>query len=103
MYFLPRLNFKQYIPDKRSRFGIKFFSLCEESGYLWNTYVYVGRDNRDEDSILIKQLGNSGAVIPKLISDLFGKGYHLYVEREPCWIPLGQQNTHVWDSNATKN
>ena len=31
-----RLSFKQYIPNKRSRFGIKLFSLCETSGDLWN-------------------------------------------------------------------
>ena len=77
---MPKLNFKQYIPNKRSRFGVRFFSLCNESGYLWNTYVYVGRDTRDEDSNLIKQLGKSGAVIPKLMSDLFGNGCHLYVD-----------------------
>ena len=29
-----RLGFKQYIPNKRSRFGIKMFSLCEVSEYL---------------------------------------------------------------------
>ena len=73
------MNFKQYIPNKRSRFGVKFFSLFIESGYLRNTYVYIGRDTRHEDSNLIKQLGKSGAVIPKLMSDLFGKGYHLHV------------------------
>ena len=26
-----RLSFKQYVPSKRSRFSIKFFSLCEDS------------------------------------------------------------------------
>ena len=37
-----RLLFKQYIPLKR--FGIKMFSLCETSGYLWNSYVYLGKE-----------------------------------------------------------
>ena len=83
-------------------------SLCGESGYLWNTYVYVGRDTRDEDSNLIKQLGKSGAVILKLMSDLFGKGYYLYVgnwytSENLASIPVGQQNTYVWNSNAMKN
>jgi len=27
-----RLGFKQYIPNKRARFGIKMFSLCDETG-----------------------------------------------------------------------
>ena len=83
-------------------------SLRGESGYLWNTYVYVGRDTRDEDSNLIKQLGKSGAVILKLMSDLFGKGYCLYVDNwytseNLASIPVGQQNTYVWNSNAMKN
>ena len=34
-----RLGFKQYIP----RFGIKMFSLCEVMGYLWNSFVYLGK------------------------------------------------------------
>ena len=29
-----RLGFKQYIPNKRGRFGIKIFSVCEVSGYF---------------------------------------------------------------------
>ena len=36
-----RLNFKQYVPNKRSRFGMKFFSLCEDCGYLWNISTLV--------------------------------------------------------------
>ena len=45
MLWKGRLQFKQYIPNKRSRFGIKFFSLCEASRYLWNSYVYLGKQN----------------------------------------------------------
>ena len=29
-----QLIFKQYIPNKRARFGTNMFSLCEDSGYL---------------------------------------------------------------------
>lgn len=77
-----RLGFKQYIPNKRSRFGIKMFSICEASGYLWNSFVYLGKEANlsDVDKQLEKDLGKSGAVVPKLISNLFGLGYHLYVD-----------------------
>ena len=77
-----RLGFKQYIPNKRARFGIKMFSLCEVSGYLWNNFVYIGKGatKTPEEVALVKQLGKSGAVIPKLKSDLYGYGYHLYVD-----------------------
>ena len=41
--FKGRLGFKQYIPAKRARFGIKLFVLCESSGFVWNMHVYQGK------------------------------------------------------------
>ena len=77
-----RLGFKQYIPNKRARFGIKMFSLCEVSGYLWNSFVYLGKNyNPAEDEINYeRELGKSGAVVPKLMSSLYNQGYHLYID-----------------------
>ena len=58
------------------------FSLCEVSGYLWNSIFYVGKDaiETNEHKELAKNLGKSGAVVPKLMSDLFDKGYHSYID-----------------------
>ena len=58
------------------------FSLCEVSGYLWNSIFYVGKDaiETNEHKELAKNLGKSGAVVPKLMSGLFDKGYHLYID-----------------------
>ena len=69
-----RLRFKQYIPKKISRFGKKMFSLCEVSGYLWNSFVYLGKEAimPNEEQEYIKKLGKSGAVVPKLMADLYG-------------------------------
>ena len=33
-----------YILNKRKRFCIKMFSLCKDSGYLWNSFAYVGEN-----------------------------------------------------------
>ena len=46
-----RLIFKQYIPNKRARFGIKMFSLCEDSGYLWNSFVYLRKNSEPSQSL----------------------------------------------------
>ena len=75
-----RLGFKKYIPNKRARFGIKMFSICELSGYLWNSFVYVGKNANKtiEEQAFVKQLGKSGTVVPKLMSGLYGNVYHLY-------------------------
>jgi len=37
--------FRQYIPKKRKRFGIKIYKLCNESGYMYDIRVYLGRDS----------------------------------------------------------
>ena len=76
------LAFKQYIAMKRVRFGIKLFSLCETSGYLWNSFVYLGKEpNRNgDDPDLVRRLGKSGAVIPRLMGSLLNKWYRLYVD-----------------------
>jgi len=42
--FKGRVLFKQYIPKKRKRFGIKMFKLCDSTGYTYDMNVYLGRD-----------------------------------------------------------
>ena len=40
-----RLSWKQYIPRKRSRFGLKSFVLCDaKTGYVWNSILYSDKD-----------------------------------------------------------
>jgi len=42
--FKGRVIFKQYIPKKRKRFGIKMFKLCDSNGYTYDMKVYLGKD-----------------------------------------------------------
>ena len=67
-------------PPKRAGFGIKLFSLCENSGYLWNSYVYLGKEPDMHDRQLVNRLGSSGAVIPRLMENPLDKGYRVYVD-----------------------
>ena len=39
-----RVIFRQYIPKKRKRFGIKIYKLCDEAGYTCAIRVYLGKD-----------------------------------------------------------
>lgn len=70
-----RLNFKQYIRSKASKFGIKTFELCESTtGYLWSFIVYTGKQSStdlQQPSGVLK----STAVVKKLIGPLLNKGY----------------------------
>ena len=59
------------------------FSLCKSNtGYLWNSYVYLRKSYQLTQDELEwgKELGKSGVPIVKLMKDLFGKGYHFYVD-----------------------
>ena len=72
------LLLKTYIALKRARFGINMFSLCETTGYLWNSYVYLGKvpNAVATDMEMVRRMGKSDAVIPRLLEGLLGKGYN---------------------------
>ena len=74
-----KLHFKQYIPNKRARFGIKFFSLCDETGYLFSTEVYAGK-NTIADEEEHKDLGNTGQVVMRLMEPLLDEGHNLFLD-----------------------
>ena len=46
----------------------------------------------NEEQEYIKKLGKSGAVVAKLMADLYGKGYHLYVDN---WYTSGKLFRHL--------
>jgi hypothetical protein len=80
-----RLSFRQYLPNKPDRFGIKLYQLSEsKSGYICDFEVYTGKDSDpnpdgDEED---KQLGHSYNVVLGLLrnNNLFGKGYTVYTD-----------------------
>lgn len=78
MLYKGRLGFRQYIPSKRSRFGIKLFLLCDvDTSYVLKIIVYTGSStNITED----RSLGVSGAVVTTLMKDYLHKGHVLYID-----------------------
>lgn len=92
--FRGRLSFRQYIPSKRHRYGIKLYKLCTDKGYTWNVSVYVGRDLTDD-----KAQSASENVTLKLIEDLLEEGRTLYVANFYTSVPLAykllEKQTHL--------
>ena len=41
-----RVIFRQYIPKKHKRFGIRIYKLCDETEYTYDMTVYLGRDRQ---------------------------------------------------------
>ena len=61
-----RLVFKQYIPGKAQKYGIKMYKLAALNGYTWNYIIYTG----EQESMV--GVGHAQAVITKLLNDLDG-------------------------------
>lgn len=43
--FVGRLSFRQYIQNKRYRYGIKIFKLCIDNFYTVGFKIYAGKDS----------------------------------------------------------
>ena len=80
-----RLTFKQYIPSKPDRFGVKLYSLCEsDTSYLVDFDIYTAGDyvpNPHADQFELNQ-GHSFDVVMGLLrrAHLLNQGYILYTD-----------------------
>jgi len=52
--FRGRLIFKQYIPGKAHKYGVKLFKICEVNGYTYDIEVYAGKNQVDGKGLACK-------------------------------------------------
>jgi hypothetical protein len=77
LLFKGRLSFKQYIPSKRSRFGIKTFVMCDcKTGYILDFIVYTGANS----DITVSGLGKGADIVTTLLAPCLQKGHTLFVD-----------------------
>lgn len=82
MLWKGRLSFKQYIPDKRSRFGVKIFELCDaKTDYIVDFIIYTGKDT---EILVDEDLGVSGSVVKTFMASHLGKHHILYFDNWYC-------------------
>lgn len=90
--FRGRLSFRQFIKNKRHKFGIKLYKLCVEKGYTYNLKVYCGNDKVNEQS-------SSESVVMSLAENLLDKGRTIYTDNYYTSIHLAhtllKRNTHL--------
>nr|CAH7715063.1 unnamed protein product [Callosobruchus chinensis] len=85
-----RLSWRQYIPSKRKRFGMKLFALCESSsGYMFNFIIYTGSDTNyiekyAEEPATIK-------IVLSLMDPLLGMGYRIFLDNFYTSIDLADK------------
>jgi len=84
MLFKGRLLMKQCIPQKRARFGIKIFFVCEpKSGNAWDFFIYTGQgeERRGGESNSQKPISHASVTKLVLCPELIGKGYVVFMDR----------------------
>lgn len=69
--FFGRIYFRQYIPNKRHKYGTKVFKLCVNGGHTWSFKVYIRKERADEISVVEKS-------VMELMDDLLDSGGTLY-------------------------
>ncbi|XP_065674004.1 piggyBac transposable element-derived protein 4-like [Hydra vulgaris] len=76
------LSWKQYIPSKRSRFGMKSFALCESAtGYIWNCFLYTGKEMTESFAPDLKKYKYQATkIVITLMDNLIGNGYCLHID-----------------------
>ena len=79
-----RLIFRQYIPGKRHKYGVKLYMLCEHTGYVWKFLVYCVIMDPPSD------FGHAETVVVKLMEKLFDRGQAVYVNNFYASVPLAK-------------
>ena len=75
MLWKGRLSWKQYIPSKRARYGIKSYEICESStGYIWDFFFNTGKST-EYNSAYENESSVGAKAILTLAHDLLDKGY----------------------------
>ena len=65
-----RLLFRQYIKNKRHKYGIKQNELCTNDGIVLRVAIYGGKSFEDREN-----LGAKGAIVLHLVNHYLDKGY----------------------------
>ena len=95
MLWIGRLIFRQYIKNKKHKYGVKFYELCESDGIVLRVSIYPGVPYQD-----IHGLGQTGAIVMKLMEDFLGKGYCIdtdnYYNSVALTKQMGINKTYVY-------
>lgn len=88
-----RLLFRQYIPNKSAKYGIKIYELCTPDGFVLDILIYTGRGTVNNET------GHAQSVVTHLTKRILGKGHILYLDNYYNSVKLAnflyENKTHV--------
>lgn len=70
-----RLFFRQYIKNKKHKYGVKFYELCESNGLVLRIKIYCGKSEPVDRAV-----GHAAEVVLHLMDEFLDKGYVLYTD-----------------------
>ena len=84
--FKGKVHFRQFLPIKPGRFGIKTFTLAEStSGYLLNSKIYTGK----EGNAVQKDLGRKAVM--SVIEPYLDMGYYVFMDNYYTFMTLFEE------------
>lgn len=90
--FRGRLKFRQYLPGKAHKYGIKLFKLCDPVGYTYKIRVYAGKEEAKATSL-------STNVVLELSYDYLSAGRTIYTDNFYTSLELAklllEKQTHL--------
>lgn len=84
VHFRGRLLFRQYIPSKAHKYGIKIYKLCTIDGFVWGYEIYCGQSQKVFD------LDISGSIVARLAESLLDEGRLIITDNFYTSIPLAE-------------
>jgi hypothetical protein len=91
--FRGRVLFRQYIPGKRHKYGLKIFKLCLKGGYTWSLKLYGGKETNSGEIPI------SSKIVMELMQPLLGEGRTLHTDNYYTSVDLAhrlnEKQTHL--------
>ena len=83
--FRGRLAFRQYIPGKTHKYGVKLYKLCSPNAYTWNLQIYCENIEREP------HFNHSESVVLQLCRPILGQGATVFADNFYSSVPLAEK------------
>ncbi|KAJ2954434.1 hypothetical protein O0L34_g2704 [Tuta absoluta] len=80
MLWRGRLVFRQYIKNKKHKYGIKLYKLCESNGIVIKIRIYTGKTNESNLRGAQAKYNHSTQIVMDLLQGYLDQGYKLFTD-----------------------
>ena len=81
-----RLLFRQYIPGKTHKYGVKIYKTCAQNVYTWDLNVYIGKMKRTGE------YNHSESIVLQLCNPILGQGTTVYADNFYTSVPIAEKH-----------